>query len=109
MADGPDFWIRQGDTRPWIEATLTDANGPVPLHGATVEFHLSDDTGGERITDDALILNEDEGLVTYEWKPGDTEFAGDYRAEWQVTFAEDDIGTFPNTGYTHVRITKQLA
>jgi hypothetical protein len=106
------YYVKQGDTAPVATATLLDPSGAaVSLSGAVVRFHMSNAT---TVIVDALatvdadqVLNK--GKVTYQWLTANTATAGTFRAEWQVTFADATIQTFPNFGYDTVQIETQLA
>lgn len=105
-----DFTIKQNDTSPGIRAVLKDSQGEaVDLSGARVNFHLADPRGEVIINETALIINGPEGVVSYGWKAGDTARAGNYRAEWEVEFADGKVETFPNHGYIKIKIIKELA
>jgi hypothetical protein len=107
-----DFFIKTSDTAPSIAATLTDYAGTaVSLSGATVHVILrpfdgetslyaeanNDDTGGATV-----------GHVSYDWETEDLDTAGPYYGEWQVTFADASVETFPNDGYFTVAIIDDL-
>lgn len=113
------FHIKRGDRLPYIEATLLDGDGnPVTLTGITgVDFHMKlpgADTA--KVDAPAVIVqtveHEDDGTtgrVRYEWAEDDTEDAGEFDAEWQVTTGAGLPVTFPNPGHTTVIITADLA
>ena len=103
------FRIKQNDTSPSIQATLTDANlVPINLIGATVMFHMKA-TGGSIVVDrEMTITNEEGGVVQYDWQSGDTDTAGTYLVEFEVTYTDGSIETFPNTGSLIVVVTPEL-
>lgn len=107
-----DFTIKTHDTAPFIEQTLLDWEGnPVDIGGADVIFNLV--TFGEVGTVVlSEIANNDQvsdgsdgtrGYVSYEWQDGDTATKGAYVAEWEVTFTDGEVQTFPSD-QPHVRI-----
>lgn len=106
-----DFTIKQGDTKPEIRATLKDANGTaINLTGATVRFHLSAKVSGTvKVDSPATVISASEGIVQYAWSTGDTDTAGVYNAEWEITFSDGSVQTVPNDGYDEVLIKAQLA
>lgn len=107
-----DFSIKQNDTRPAIEVQLVDSlHDPRLLDNATeVRFYMEDvDTGSTVVDQPATIINEDEGRVTYAWQDGDTETAGRYEAEFEVTYTDGNVETFPNNGYIEVYIDDDVA
>jgi hypothetical protein len=105
----PDFFIKQGDTRSPYVRTLEDANlDPVNLAGAAVVYHMVSLGGAETVTGPATITDAANGQVTYSWQPNDTEVAGIYFAEWQVTFSGGAVETFPNGGHDLVLVSPEL-
>ena len=105
------FTIGQGDTWPPIQAALKDAEGAaVDITGATVEVNMKAAGGSLTIDHGAAdILVPASGTVEYEWETLDTATAGSYTFEWEVTFSDGKIATFPNTtDKIEVTITPQL-
>lgn len=105
------FYIKQSDTAPTISTTLTDGDdNAIDLTDASVRFHIAEPRGGRTIVDEqATIANETEGQVRYTWDDADTSHAGRYRAEFEVTYDNDDVETFPNVGYETIVIDQNLA
>lgn len=100
-----DFTIRQGDTLPTIATTLSDADGAVDLTGAAVRFRLWPWDGGTATVDAvASVSDPTTGAVGYAWQAGDTDAPGLYRAEWAVTFADQETLSFPNDRELYVLI-----
>jgi hypothetical protein len=105
------FYIKRNDTSPSMLATLQDADGnAVNVTGATIRFHLRA-IGSDAVTVDsaAVIVTPFEGIVRYDWDAADTDVAGSYQAEFEVTYADASIETFPNDGYIRVNITGDIA
>lgn len=104
-----DFYIKQGDTKPTITSDLRNADGIVVLTGATVRFHMIK-RGALLPTVDAAatVVDPLTGSVEYVWIAGDTAVLGLYDAEWEVTFSDGKITTFPNTGHISIRIRGEL-
>lgn len=103
------FTIKQSDTSPSLRATLQDADGvAVNLNGATVQFHMKS-LDGVVVLDEAMtITTPASGIITYNWQTGDTDTAGTYFAEFEVTYTDLSIETFPNTGNLPIVITPEL-
>lgn len=106
-----DFPIKQGDTSPALVATLTDSDGQaVNLTGASVDFHMrprGSDT--PTVESSGNIIDSSGGKVEYPWSDGDTSNAGVYRGEFEVTYGDNTIETFPNDGYITVEIKEEIA
>lgn len=103
------FTIKQSDTSPSIRATLKDADGnPINLTGATVQFHMKSVDGTLTVDQAATITTPLAGVVTYDWQASDTDVAGTYSAEFEVTYADLSVETFPNTDNLAIVITPEL-
>ena len=105
------FYIKQNDTSPSMLATLQDADGNViDLTATDVRFHMRKISSSEVVVDNAAtIVTELEGLVRYDWQSGDTATIGSYLAEFEVTYADATVETFPNDGYIRVEIIDDIA
>ena len=104
------FYIKQNDTVPSLRAALENGSGTaVDLTGATCQFHLRE-IGKTSVTTDstAQIVNEATGIVQYNWVADDTDTVGSYQAEFEVTYSDGTIETFPNNGYIRVEITDDI-
>lgn len=105
------FYIKQNDTSPFMLATLKDANeNLIDLTSATVRFHMRRVGSSEVVVDNsAIVVNEDQGAVKYVWQATDTAEIGSYQAEFEVTYFDGSIETFPNNGYIRVEIKDDIA
>jgi hypothetical protein len=114
----PDFSIKTGDTASNIYATLENSGGtPVDIQGASVIFKMSPISGGTTTVAEAAInaqvgagtLDGTIGDVIYSW--GTTTVpttSGLYIAEWEVTFTNGSVQTYPNDGYQLIGVTGDL-
>jgi len=105
------FYVKQNDTSPAMLATLQDADGnAIDLTSASVRFHMRPVGGGQVVVDEAAtIVTAASGLVRYDWIAADTDTIGSYQAEFEVTYADASIETFPNDGYIRVEIIDDIA
>lgn len=106
------FYIKQNDTAPSIEVVLTDSNGKARsmANASQVRFNMSTEGGTNVITGGiGSIVNASKGIVAYEWNTGDTENPGVHNAEFQITYVNGQIETFPNNGYIKVIVREELA
>lgn len=112
-----DVWVKESDTSPIVRAVLRDgADQPVDLAGIQgVRFIM------KRLRDTTLIVDADavvdqvgdgsdgtKGYVRYAWEIGDTDEAGGFLGEFEVTYADGDVETFPNDGYLTIAILEDL-
>jgi hypothetical protein len=103
------FTLKQNDTSPSIQATLKDASGSaVDLSGATVKFHVKSVDGTLKVNQTATLVDEDNGVVKYDWQAGDTDTVGTYYAEFQVSYADLTTETFPNNDNIVILIKSEL-
>lgn len=104
------FRIKTNDTAPVLVATLTNAAGQkINLESATVRFHMKK-YGASSLKVDAVasIVDATEGKVQYEWQGADTDVAGTFYGEFEVTYSDSKIETFPNNGYFTIIIHEDL-
>ncbi|MER2047313.1 MAG: hypothetical protein ABTA23_03710 [Solibacillus sp.] len=99
--------IKQGDTRHAVRATLKTLEGvPIDLSGTTIIFKMSNRHVGTFIEREAVY--ETDGKVHFIFQGGETENAGMYDAEFEVTYADGRIETFPHSGKIQVYIEKRI-
>lgn len=112
-----EVYVKRSDTAPAFRAILKDANDdPVPLtEDDGLRFVMSTQRGDvypwikDVVIDGTPTLGDSTGEVVYQWEPGDTDVAGGYIAEVEVTFEDGTKETFPNDreGFS-VAIVKDL-
>ncbi len=102
------FIIKQYDTLPSLEATLIDAEGnPVDLTTKSVTFSMrSRDNPSLVITGLAVKVDAVNGIVAYQWGPGNTNTPGAYLGEFRVTYSNGPRETFPSDGYIEISVVK---
>ena len=109
------FKIKRNDRSRSIKEKLVNADGSTPdLSGASVQFLMSDRPSHSslKIESSAVIFTDgtggDDAVVRYDWASGDTDTAGLYDAEWEVTYSSGKTETFPSDGYTIVEVVEDL-
>lgn len=105
------FYIKQNDTAPYLLVTLKDGDGNlIDLTAATAVFKMRA-VGQTSVKTDAsaIIHNADGGQVRYEWVAADTDTIGSFEAEFQITFVDGKIETFPNSDFIRITITDDIS
>jgi hypothetical protein len=103
------FKIKQNDTSPSLQATLKDFNlNPANLTGASVRFHMKSVDGVLKIDAPMAITDAVNGVVQYNWNNSDTSTVGTYYVEFEVTYPDFSVETFPNNGNRVVSVVKEL-
>ena len=103
------FTIKRGDTSPALVYALAPAS--VVLTGAAVVFTMARLRASSPTIDRAAAVIEaatGAPTVAYEWAGTDTAVAGVYAAEFEVTYADGAVETFPNAGHLLIEIVDDL-
>lgn len=102
--------VKRGDRKPAVTWVALDAGGKrVDLTGATAKFRMREPVTGCTILGAATIPSTKTGNLRYDWKLGDTDFAGSYDAEFLVTFPDLTTWTFPTVGTISITIEPNAA
>lgn len=114
--DSFDFFIKQRDTYPYLEATLTAMDGNenstvIDVTGGTVRFNMmTEDRAATVISGGTcIILSGTAGYVRYPWSTVDTATAGIYYGEFSCALSSGASVTVPNDGHIKIAITSQIA
>lgn len=104
------FAIKRNDRREPIERTLKGSNGlAVDLTGATVKFLMRlHGSAVLKVNAAATVVSAVGGQVRYSWTAADTDTAGVYDAEFEVTFSDTTKQTFPNAEPIAVMVYEDL-
>jgi len=95
------FYIKKGDTAPPLRVFLRQRDGsPIPLATATVVFHMGN---GKVASGTVNILDADLGKVEYRWQTGDTDTAGSFDGEFEITDGGKNQ-TVPSNEYIVIKI-----
>jgi hypothetical protein len=104
------FTIKQNDRSPAITSTLTAGGAAVDISGTSVKFIMrAPGAGMAKVNAAATIVSGPAGTVSYSWGATDTDTAGLYAAEWEVTFAGGIKRTWPAEDYLYVNVVADLA
>lgn len=114
MSTYPDFTIKRGDRLPVLEAVCidkdTDPDTPVDLtSAASVKFIMrKQGSSTTKVSATATFGNRPDGEVYYEWAANDTDTAGDFDGEFELTWSDGKVQTFPNNGHIRIKIRGDL-
>jgi len=101
-----EIFMKRNDTSSSLSATLAQDAIPVDLSdpAVVVKFHM-----GTVVNAAAVVVDGTSGIVRYDWKAADTVTAGRFPAEFEVTYADETVETFPNNENLIVVITEDVA
>lgn len=102
-----DLTLKRNDTRSAIKATLSNESGPVDLTGATVRFLMSK-IGKLKVNKQSIIQDALSGIVLVVFDNGDTNESGLFQGEFEITYSDSSVETFPNDGYVLIEIKPDL-
>lgn len=103
------FHLKRGDTSPALRYRLDPA---VNLAGASVVFNMRQRDGGAKIIDRvtaSITGDPSDGVVGYLWSAADTENPGRFEAEFEVTYADGAVETFPNDSFIAINIAGDIS
>lgn len=103
------FSIKRGATVPPFNATIEAAGGPVNLLGAAVLLRLRLVGSPVALEFAAGVVSSAAGTVRYQWQVGDTDMAGVYYAEWDITFADNSHLIVPSADQMFLKIYDSTA
>jgi uncharacterized protein YfaS (alpha-2-macroglobulin family) len=103
------FNIKQNDTSPSLQAILKDASGTaIILTAASVRFHMKALDGTVKVDAAMTVTDNLNGVVQYDWQTGDTDTVGSYSVEFEVTYLDNTIETFPNNQNLTISVVREL-
>ena len=104
------FNIKQNDTSPTLSVIIADSTGTaISLASASVVFKMrAVNSTSLKVNASATITNASNGAVSYTFSASDTNTAGLYQGEFQVTYSGGLIETFPNSEYISINILDDL-
>lgn len=112
MADSIEF--KRGDTVPLTATLYADDAKTTPLdltNATTVSFIMASapaEPGTPKVNAACTVIDALNGRVRYAWAAADTDTAGSYSAEFEVTWNDGTVQTVPRQGYLTVTITEDL-
>jgi hypothetical protein len=104
-----EFRIKRGDTGPALVVGLSYSDGSSPnLAGATGRFIMSLRGATTPAIDEDVALDNTAKTATYTWQAADTDDAGTYQGEIEITFADGIVQTFPSQGFLAIVVEPDL-
>lgn len=101
------FTIKEGDTKPALEATLIKNDEVVDLTGCDVVFSAK--VGWKTvISRNATIKDAANGVVLVVFQEEETKIPGLYTAEFKVEFPDGKTEIFPSDSYVKYEIKKKI-
>jgi len=103
------FTIKQNDTSPRLLYQLDLPDGQTLNGSVTVRFHMAQPDGTVVVDELGAVWSADDQQTVYNWAAADTAADGTFKAEFEVTFDDGSIETFPNNEYLLVKVYPDLA
>lgn len=108
-----DFYIKEGDRAPFLEAIAIDEDGEIVDLTAAVGVTFSMNNPGDdapKIESSAasIVAPATQGLMRYQWGASDTEDPGNYDGEFEVEWSDGTKTTFPNFRFLRIKITRSI-
>lgn len=100
--------IKRGDTAPPLTAVLSSNGAPLDLTAASAVRLIIAADSGSLVLGPISIDDAAGGEVSYEWSPGDTDTAGEYRVEFEIVWGDGTVQTVPSAGYGALTIMEDL-
>jgi hypothetical protein len=101
------FQLKRNDTSP---ALLYELDRAVNLIAASVVFNMKEPDGTVVVNRAAgSVESSDPPVLRYNWDPEDSAAAGVYLGEFEVTYADSTVETWPNEGFIEVTIDEDIA
>jgi hypothetical protein len=108
-----DIYIKRNDREPSVNAVLYGgdlAAVTAALSGGTLKFIMRQRGGTTtKVNSGATIVSAALRTVRYDWAAGDTDTAGQFDAEFEVTTSGGKKFSFPNGKHLEVQIAEDLA
>lgn len=101
---------KRGDTEP-LRVTLTRNRKGQDIRGAAVVFNMQpvvEGVGSTVTRGSCDIIDAVKGIVEYRWQTTDVDTSGAHRAEFEVTWGDGTVKTFPDGGHLDLVIDDDL-
>jgi hypothetical protein len=104
--------IKRNDTRPYWPVTLTYEDDTAVNLSSVQSVFLHVRPRSSTIVQFSVAVTVTDGPNgEVEWRPlaAETDTSGHFRCEWEVTFADGTVQTFPTRGYDRLIVLGDIA
>jgi hypothetical protein len=104
------YVMKQKNTAPQIQATLTLPEGATLEGAKEVLMHMRPKSGGEVFTDIVMtIVSKPENKIKHRWESAEVQLGIVYQFEFEVIFEEEsrNLGV-PNSGFYELEFTERI-
>lgn len=103
------FRMKQHDTSPSLQATITDTDAGTPVNLTTASaVKVIGKLNGQVVFSRVATSVTNNGVVTMNWQAADTALAGLLMVEFEITWPDGTVQTMPPTGHLYVLIEPDL-
>lgn len=104
------FKLKRGDTSPGLQYQLgVYEAGSGVLAAASVRFLMRRVGAAEPVVSEPATIHDADGIVRYAWAAADTAAAGEFEAEFEITYSDNSVETDPSSGFIKVEISGDIA
>lgn len=106
----PDYFVKEGDRKPFVEAEFRDETGAVIdlTSASSITFVMRQYWETDPVALVGTATGDANGIATFEWGNGDTDVPGFFLACWILDFGGGDSFRLPVDGYQRVSVVKNL-
>jgi len=102
------FKIKRNDTKPYLAVTFKDSVGSaIDLTNASgISFNMTSDNNvyTSVLSGNCVVTGSTSGQTEYRWAAGDTNRSGTYLGEFEITYDDGTVETFPADHSLKVKI-----
>jgi len=117
MSQGIDYYFKTGDDKPEVLYRVPGNYVENDSGNFTAQFSMRvvNPRGDAPIVDNSTATIEeydndnDETILSYELSQADTSNVGEYVAEFELTYPDGSVETFPKGEYIFIKISEAIA
>lgn len=103
------FYIKQNDTSPALDVTFLPTRDFTGFQAVVFNMWLKSDNTVKVNRAAGAAIDASVGNFKYTWAAADTDTAGIYEGEFEITLSDGSIETYPNGEYIEIVITDDIA